>query len=130
MRAPWLVVILAEILEPLLLLGETVCYRNDTDLSVTGQRSREILPRRRRELTFPKGSVFVVSQIVGCSRDGRVIFCNISDLYIRQIVQYIDLKQRKLQSRDISLLTLINLILFLFFLFYFNSIKIIPLKIY
>ncbi|XP_012232277.1 uncharacterized protein [Linepithema humile] len=61
MRAPWLVPILAVILDPLLLLGETVCYRNDTNLSAAGQRSREILPRRRRELTFPKGSAFVMT---------------------------------------------------------------------
>ncbi|KAH0951526.1 hypothetical protein HN011_004677 [Eciton burchellii] len=61
MRAPWLVLILAEILDPLLLLGEAVCHRNDTDLSATGRRSRETLPRRRRELAFPKGSAFVVT---------------------------------------------------------------------
>ncbi|RLU21655.1 hypothetical protein DMN91_006030 [Ooceraea biroi] len=61
MRAPWLVLILAEILDPLLLLGEAVCHRNDTDLSATGQRSRETLPRHRRELAFPKGSAFVVT---------------------------------------------------------------------
>ncbi|XP_011153751.1 uncharacterized protein LOC105191795 [Harpegnathos saltator] len=64
MRAPWLVLILAEILPPLLLLGEAVCQRNDTDLSAgtsDGQRSRETSPRRRRELAFPKGSAFVAT---------------------------------------------------------------------
>ncbi|XP_020288855.1 uncharacterized protein LOC109857182 [Pseudomyrmex gracilis] len=62
MRAPWLVLILAVIPDPLLLLGEAVCHRNDTDLSAIGQRSRETLHRRRRrELAFPKGSAFVVT---------------------------------------------------------------------
>ncbi|KYQ53405.1 hypothetical protein ALC60_07471 [Trachymyrmex zeteki] len=61
MRAPWLVLILAVILDPLLLLGEAVCHRNDTNLSVAGQRSGETLSRRRRELTFPKGTAFVMT---------------------------------------------------------------------
>ncbi|XP_011879976.1 PREDICTED: uncharacterized protein LOC105568717 [Vollenhovia emeryi] len=68
MRAPWPVLILAVILDPLLLLGEAVCHRNDTDLSAAGQRSGETSLRRRRELTFPKGSAFVVSRTAGCSR--------------------------------------------------------------
>lgn len=71
MRAPWPVLILTVILNPLLLLGEAVCHRNDTDLSAAGQRSGETLLRRRRELTFPKGSAFVVSQIAGCNGGGR-----------------------------------------------------------
>ncbi|KYN08171.1 hypothetical protein ALC62_00856 [Cyphomyrmex costatus] len=61
MRAPWLVLILTVILDPLLLLGEAVCHRNDTNLSAAGQRSGETLSRRRRELTFPKGSAFVMT---------------------------------------------------------------------
>ncbi|XP_077267080.1 uncharacterized protein LOC143900033 [Temnothorax americanus] len=61
MRAPWPVLILAVILDPLLLLGETVCHRNDTNLSAAGQRSEETPHRRRRELTFPKGSAFVMT---------------------------------------------------------------------
>lgn len=64
MRAPWLVLILAEIPDSLSLLREAVCHRNDADLSAAGQRSGETLPRRRRELAFPKGSAFVVSQTV------------------------------------------------------------------
>ncbi|XP_076237896.1 uncharacterized protein LOC143181399 [Calliopsis andreniformis] len=59
MRAPWLVLILAEILRPLA-LGEPVCHGNGTDLTVPGQRSLQILSRRRR-LTFPKGSAFVMT---------------------------------------------------------------------
>ncbi|KAG7188262.1 hypothetical protein KM043_007928 [Ampulex compressa] len=59
MRAPWLVLILTEILN--LVLGDAVCHRNDTDLSATGQRSGETLSRRRRYLTFPKGSSFVLT---------------------------------------------------------------------
>ncbi|XP_050456250.1 uncharacterized protein LOC126853983 [Cataglyphis hispanica] len=61
MRAPWLVLILAEIPDSLSLLREAVCHRNDADLSAAGQRSGETLPRRRRELAFPKGSAFVVT---------------------------------------------------------------------
>lgn len=64
MRAPWLVLILAEIPDSLSLLREAVCHRNDSDLSATGQRSGETLPRRKRELAFPKGSAFVVSQTI------------------------------------------------------------------
>ncbi|XP_011693133.1 PREDICTED: uncharacterized protein LOC105453116, partial [Wasmannia auropunctata] len=63
MRVPRPVLILAAvILDPtLLLLGEAVCHRNDSDLSAAGQRSGETLLRRRRELTFPKGSAFVMT---------------------------------------------------------------------
>ncbi|KAL6255359.1 hypothetical protein P5V15_013697 [Pogonomyrmex californicus] len=61
MRAPWPILILAVILDSLLLLGEAVCHRNDTDLSAAGQRSGETSPRHRRELTFPKGSAFVLT---------------------------------------------------------------------
>lgn len=68
MRAPWPVLILAVILDPLLLLGEAVCHRNDTNLSVASHGSRETLYRHRRELTFPKGSAFVVSQTTGHSQ--------------------------------------------------------------
>ncbi|XP_076683162.1 uncharacterized protein LOC143376568 [Andrena cerasifolii] len=57
MRAPWLLLILTEVLVPLL-HGEPVCHRNDTDLP--GQSSPAILSRRRR-LTFPKGSAFVMT---------------------------------------------------------------------
>lgn len=64
MRASWLVLILAEIQDSLSLLREAVCHRNDSDLSATGQRSGETLPRRKRELVFPKGSAFVVSPTV------------------------------------------------------------------
>ncbi|XP_018365434.1 PREDICTED: uncharacterized protein LOC108762771 [Trachymyrmex cornetzi] len=64
MRAPWLVLILTVILDPLLLLGEAVCHRNDTNLSAAGQRSGETLSRRRRELTFPKGSAFVMTLVL------------------------------------------------------------------
>ncbi|XP_020720099.1 uncharacterized protein LOC126920182 [Bombus affinis] len=58
MRAPWLVLILARILE--LVLGDHVCHRNHTDISIPDQRSPEILSRRRR-LTFPMGSTFVLT---------------------------------------------------------------------
>ncbi|XP_017758849.1 PREDICTED: uncharacterized protein LOC108549823 [Eufriesea mexicana] len=58
MRAPWLVLILAEILG--LVLGDHACHRNDTDLAGCGQRSQKILSRRRR-LAFPKGSTFVMT---------------------------------------------------------------------
>ncbi|XP_014470351.1 PREDICTED: uncharacterized protein LOC106742166 [Dinoponera quadriceps] len=66
MRAPWLVLLLVQILPPLSLLREALCHRNDSDLSAsttvtTGQRSRETSSRRRRELAFPKGSAFVVT---------------------------------------------------------------------
>ncbi|XP_015439515.1 PREDICTED: uncharacterized protein LOC107194409 [Dufourea novaeangliae] len=69
MRAPWLVLLLAEILDPALILGDMdtnprpdpVCHCNDTVvLSGPGRRSPEILSRRRR-LTFPKGSAFVMT---------------------------------------------------------------------
>ncbi|XP_033338294.2 uncharacterized protein LOC117227281 [Megalopta genalis] len=60
MRAPWLVLILAEILVLELALGDPVYHRNDTILSGPGQRSPETLSRRRR-LTFPKGSAFVMT---------------------------------------------------------------------
>ncbi|XP_012054827.1 PREDICTED: uncharacterized protein LOC105617897 [Atta cephalotes] len=64
MRAPWLVLILIVILDPLLLLWEAVCHRNDTNLSAASQRSGETLSRRRRELTFPKGSAFVMTLVL------------------------------------------------------------------
>ncbi|XP_076173362.1 uncharacterized protein LOC143149677 [Ptiloglossa arizonensis] len=62
MRAPWLVLILAlKILNLVqLALGDTACHRNDTVLTVSGQRSSATLSRRRR-LTFPKGSAFVMT---------------------------------------------------------------------
>ncbi|XP_011166494.1 uncharacterized protein LOC105200560 [Solenopsis invicta] len=61
MRASWPVLIFTVILDPLLLLGEAVCHRNDTNLSAADQRSGETFLRRRRELTFPKGSAFVMT---------------------------------------------------------------------
>ncbi|XP_076656921.1 uncharacterized protein LOC143361428 [Halictus rubicundus] len=60
MRARWLVLILAEILLLELTPGDPVYHRNHTVLSGPGQRSPETLSRRRR-LTFPKGSAFVVT---------------------------------------------------------------------
>ncbi|XP_003700139.1 uncharacterized protein LOC100881117 [Megachile rotundata] len=60
MRAPWLVLILAKILDLMLVLGDTVCHHNDTDFAVPSQRSTEILSRRRR-LVFPTGSTFVLT---------------------------------------------------------------------
>ncbi|XP_076621635.1 uncharacterized protein LOC143342038 [Colletes latitarsis] len=61
MRAPWLVLILAKILNlEQLALGDVGCHRNDTVLTILGQRSTETLSRRRR-LTFPKGSTFVMT---------------------------------------------------------------------
>ncbi|KOC67805.1 hypothetical protein WH47_12135 [Habropoda laboriosa] len=60
MRTLWpLLLILAEILQ--LILGEHACHSNDTELTAfSGQRSTKILSRRRR-LTFPKGSTFVLT---------------------------------------------------------------------
>ncbi|XP_078052420.1 uncharacterized protein LOC144478426 [Augochlora pura] len=60
MRAPWLVLILAVILVLAPIPGDPVYHRNDTVLSGPGQRSPETLSRRRR-LTFPKGSAFVMT---------------------------------------------------------------------
>nr|XP_034184210.1 uncharacterized protein LOC117606187 [Osmia lignaria] len=60
MRAPWLVLILAEILDSMPALGDTVCHRNHTDFIVPSQRSMVTLSRRRR-LAFPKGSAFVMT---------------------------------------------------------------------
>ncbi|XP_031843982.1 uncharacterized protein LOC116431949 [Nomia melanderi] len=61
MRAPWLVLVLAEILFLELAPGDPVYHRNDTVLSGPGQRLPETLSRRRRALTFPKGSAFVIT---------------------------------------------------------------------
>ncbi|KAK1123031.1 hypothetical protein K0M31_008667 [Melipona bicolor] len=58
MRFLWLILTIARILESI--LGDRVCHPNDTDISIPGQRSQEILSRRRR-LTFPMGSTFVVT---------------------------------------------------------------------
>ncbi|XP_017888373.1 uncharacterized protein LOC108629923 [Ceratina calcarata] len=58
MRAPWLVLILAKILE--LVLGDHVCHLNVTDFGVPGHTSTEVLSRRRR-LVFPMGSTFVLT---------------------------------------------------------------------
>ena len=58
MRSLWLILTIARILESI--LGDRVCHPNDTEISIPGQRSQEILSRRRR-LTFPMGSTFVVS---------------------------------------------------------------------
>ncbi|XP_076763298.1 uncharacterized protein LOC143430767 [Xylocopa sonorina] len=58
MRAQWSVVILAAILD--LVHGDHVCHGNGTHLGTPGQRSTEILSRRRR-LAFPKGSTFVMT---------------------------------------------------------------------
>ncbi|KOX71219.1 hypothetical protein WN51_04243 [Melipona quadrifasciata] len=58
MRSLWLILTIARILESI--LGDRVCHPNDTDISIAGQRSQEILSRRRR-LTFPMGSTFVVT---------------------------------------------------------------------
>ncbi|CAK9811602.1 hypothetical protein ANTQUA_LOCUS6879 [Anthophora quadrimaculata] len=60
MRTLWpLLLILAKILQ--LILGEHACHSNDTELTAfSGQRSTKILSRRRR-LTFPKGSTFVLT---------------------------------------------------------------------
>ncbi|KAF3424761.1 hypothetical protein E2986_06975 [Frieseomelitta varia] len=58
MRSLWLILTIARILESI--LGDRVCHPNDTDISIPGQRSQEILSRRRR-LTFPMGSTFVAT---------------------------------------------------------------------
>ncbi|XP_046830818.1 uncharacterized protein LOC124429506 [Vespa crabro] len=59
MRAPWLVLILMEL--PDVVLGVSLCHRNDTDFGVRGHSSGEIFVRRRRSLVFPKGSAFVTT---------------------------------------------------------------------
>lgn len=59
MKAPWLVLILMEL--PDVVLGVSLCHRNDSDFGVRGQSSGEIFVRRRRSLVFPKGSAIVVS---------------------------------------------------------------------
>ncbi|XP_053973124.1 uncharacterized protein LOC128886268 [Hylaeus anthracinus] len=61
MRAPWLVLILAKILDlEQLVLGDAECHRNDTVLTIPARRSTGNLSRRRR-LTFPKDSAFVMT---------------------------------------------------------------------
>ncbi|XP_014604915.1 PREDICTED: uncharacterized protein LOC106787233 [Polistes canadensis] len=61
MRASFLfILILIEVAN--IVLGVSVCHRNNTDFAVRGQSSEESLVRRRRSsLVFPKGSAFVTT---------------------------------------------------------------------